>query len=245
MDVKSLLAIIALCACSDPPAKPDAAVDSAVDGKTADAGRCGADVPLTAEHLDWDTTDAAFCGVFQATWTVRGSTNPLETAKTPPNGRVVLCIPDAARTTIDVTPATAASQCAMTGGTYPLHAVAVIDRSVEAMLSATSVFRGRSFTGARETSFYTQIGAAYDPGKGALLVHVAGTPHPVAISGTHDATQRFDGSSWAAGDTGIDVYFPNVPVGTTTITGAAGTIGGGSVPIEANTVTFATLYSPT
>ena len=70
-------------------------------------------------------------------------------------------------------------------------------------------------------------------------------PEVVVISTTHDATQAFSGASWQAGDTGTDVFFPNVPVGMATITGAAGTIGGGPVPIEATAITYATIYSPT
>ncbi len=239
--------LVALSACSDPPAKPDASIDAPkiIDARAIDAGVCGTDVPFTGELVDWDSTEAQFCGVLGATWTVRGSSDPKEThTSNAPNGRIVMCIPSQSSTTIDITVPAGNSPCAgtMTSG-YAIRGIAMANATVQAMIPATDLFSARAFTTARQTTFYTQIGAAFDPAKGGLFVHVAGTPKAVSIDVAHDATQAFDGTTWAAGASGADVYFPNVPAGAATIT-ATGAIGGGPAPIEANAITYVTIVSP-
>ena len=59
----------------------------------------------------------------------------------------------------------------------------------------------------------------------------------------HDTAMAFDGTHWAAGNTGENVLFPNVDAGagTTKITMAGTTIGAGSIPLAAGTFTFLTL----
>jgi hypothetical protein len=248
-DVKCLLALVALSACSDPNVKPiDASTDGpkTIDARAVDAGVCGADVPFTGELIDWDSTDATFCGVFNATLKVRGSTNPLETHMTPPNGRVVMCVPNTTGTgtLIDITVPTGNSPClGMTSG-YAIRGIAWVNPAVEAMLGATNVFSARAFTTTRQTSFYTQIGAAYDPTKGGLYVHVVGATHDVAIDAAHDAAQSYNGTTWAAGATGGDVFFPNVAPGMAKITAITGVTGTDNVPIEANALTYVTIVGP-
>ncbi len=240
-----LLAILALSACSDPTAKPDAAIDApkVIDAKAADAGMCGSDTLFTGEHLDWDSTDATFCGVFNAVWKVRGSTDPKQTHTTPPNGRLVMCVPSVPSTAIDVTVPAGNSPClGMTSG-YTINGIAHVEPAVLATLPATEVFRARSFTTARQATFYSLIGATYDPAKGGLLVHVAGTPKATSIDVAHATTMAYDGTTWAVGATGADVYFPNVAIGTAVIT-VVGVTGVQMVPIAANTITYATFYSP-
>ena len=111
-----LLVILAACGCSDGKTKPDAAVDAALDARAIDAGHCGSDVPFTGEDLDWDSTDAAFCGVFNAAFKVRGSTLAIEADTTSPNGRFVMCIPSQATTTLDISPPTGPNPCATNPG---------------------------------------------------------------------------------------------------------------------------------
>ena len=80
---------LGLGACGDSGVKPkDASPDTPVDMAP---GMCGADVFFTGEIVDWDSTDAKFCGVFGAKWTVRGDVT--RTSTTAPNGRFQLCLP--------------------------------------------------------------------------------------------------------------------------------------------------------
>src|SRR5262245_6875567 len=92
--------LVAACG-DDSPAVPDAPVDGASSDATVDAGRCGADLFLTGEFVDFDWTPAQAIGIADAVWTVAG--DPSRTTTTVPNGRVELCIPRGARTRIDVT----------------------------------------------------------------------------------------------------------------------------------------------
>jgi hypothetical protein len=75
-----------------------------------------------------------------------------------------------------------------------------------------------------------------------LFVHVAGTPHPVTASGTHDAPIAWNGTAWAPGDTGINVVFPNISGQSTMVGVASGNaIGTGMVPLTAGQFTYVTL----
>ena len=67
-------------------------------------------------------------------------------------------------------------------------------------------------TQARQDAMFTQVGQAYSATQAQLVVHVGGTARQVSLSANHAATQRVDGTAWAAGDTGSDVFFPNVDV---------------------------------
>ena len=222
---------LALGACSDGGAKPkDASSDTPVD--TA-PGTCGANVSFTGENIDWDSTGANFCGVFGAKWTVRGDAT--QTITTPPNGRVQLCLPHQAQTLIDVVPPTAGSQCPglfnMPMNTYPLQAVTIAS---DAVIAAGGTYSARAMIQSRLTSMFTQIGAPLAADHGQLPVHVSGTLRAVSISAAHDATQRFDGTTWAAGDTGSDVFFPNVVVtaGAVSVTMTGAAVGTGSYTLE-------------
>ena len=238
--------LLVACGCGEVKDKPDAPVGDGktTDGKAIDAGMCSGGISFTGEDVDWDSTDTAFCGVFNATLKVRGSSDPAQSDTTSPNGRWVMCLPLQTPVTIDLTPPTGNNPCATSPGSYGLKGIAVADAQVQAMLTGTDVFRIREFSTNRATGFYAQIGRAYDPTKGALMVHVVGAQHPVAITAVHDQVEKSDGTTWQAGDTGVDVYFPNIPVGTTTIQAATGTTGAISVPIEANTITYATIVTP-
>ncbi len=209
-------------------------------------GPCGADASFSGELIDWDSTQANFCGVAGAIWTVRGDTSRTET--TPPNGRLAMCLAHQTQTILDVTPPTAGSQCPGLFGTpmntYPLPAVAIVPSAV---LVPGASFSVRAMVQSRQASMETQIGAPLDPSDGQLYVHVVGTPHAVSISAGHAAAQRFDGTSWAAGNTGSDVFFPNVDLsgGVVGVTIAASAVGIGNYMLEPGKLTYLTLIVST
>ncbi|HUH01424.1 MAG TPA: hypothetical protein VML75_05475 [Kofleriaceae bacterium] len=74
----------------------DAAIDAAPDAFV----RCPGGVLFTGEYLDWDSSDAVFQGIFEATIT-DSSTNA--TAQTAPNGRWELCVPAATTVVATIT----------------------------------------------------------------------------------------------------------------------------------------------
>lgn len=205
---------------------------------------CGAEATLSGEMIDWDSTETAFCGVAGAVWTVRGDASRKLT--TPPNGRLAICLAHQAQTVLDVTPPSGGSQCpglfGMPMNTYPLAAVAILP---DAVLSAGATFSVRAMVQSRMASMSTQIGASFDSGAGQLYVHVDGAARQVSISAAHAATQRFDGTRWTAGDTGSDVFFPNVAIGASpvAVSVAGGALGTGSFPLEAGKLTYLTVVT--
>jgi hypothetical protein len=207
-------------------------------------GMCGAEATLAGEMIDWDSTETAFCGVAGAVWTVRGDAS--RTRTTPPNGRLAMCLAHQAQTLLDVTPPAGGSQCpglfGMPMNTYPLAAVAILP---DAVLAAGATFSVRAMVQSRMASMATQIGTPFDSGAGQLYVHVDGAARQVSISAAHAATQRFDGTSWAAGDTGSDVFFPDVALagGPVAVNVAGGAVGTGSYTLEAGKMTYLTVVT--
>lgn len=201
---------------------------------------CMPEMQFTGELVDWDSTDAAFCGVPNAAFEVPGGA--MDT--TAPNGRFDLCVPrDSATVTLDVTPPIAASGCASQPGTYTLPAIAV---ATKAVVLAGGFWSGRVFTSERQTTFFQQVGVAFDASKAQVVVHVEGTPRGVAIAATHGTAFAFSGTAWAAGETGKDVFFPNVdvpPNGTTSVSVVGGAIGAGVIPVKAGTLTMVTVLA--
>jgi hypothetical protein len=185
------------------------------------------EVSFDGELIDWDWTNAAQCGV-PATLTVHGQAT--RTDSTNPNGRFGLCLPRQAETVVDVSFPAAANPCATLPGTYRSHVVLVAEQAV---IDAGGFFSARAMTQERLTRMFTAIGQAYDAGKGQIVVHVAGTSSPVEVAADHAAVQHFDGAMWSPGDTGNDVFFPNVAPGATQVT-----INGGSTNVTAVADTF-------
>jgi hypothetical protein len=72
------------------PDTPAAAIDA------APAGVCGADLVLTGNYVDWDSTPESFVGV--AEFTLTQVADPQNTATAAPNGRGTLCLPGTAAT---------------------------------------------------------------------------------------------------------------------------------------------------
>jgi hypothetical protein len=222
---------LALGGCSGNPQKPaDAAIDTVVAGD----GPCGAETFFTGELVDFFNADTTFCGIFMASLQVHGDAS--RTGTTNPNGRFQLCLAPAATTQVDVTPPTGMSECSNPRSTYAVPGMLIANKAV---IDAGGLISARSFTVAKAPSF------AFDAAKAQVFVHVDGTPRAVSITGTHDASQVWNGSVWAAGDTAADVYFPNLDptAGTTAVTVAGGAIGTGSVPIAAGTFTYVTVIA--
>ena len=241
-----LAAACAACAaCGHNHDTPDAAHDASHDTDASDAmppsdGPCGAELHFTGEYVDFDSVDnGAFCGIFGGTFQVHGDAT--RTDQSNPNGRFELCLAQADQTRIDITPPTAASECETgPGNTYAVPGIIIADKAV---IESGATVSARAFTAAEQTMFASQSLFTYDSTKAQLFVHVDGTPAAVSITGTSDAPLAWDGTKWAAGNTGANVFFPNVvsASGTTTISIAGTALGTGSYPLEPGTITYATL----
>lgn len=229
--LRTALVVLVLSGCSgcgDDGATVDAAIVIDIDN-----GSCGDQLRFTGEYVDWDT-DAAFCGIGEATVDVEGDG---ATDTTAPNGRFDLCIPRTNATTkLIVTQPPGNSQCTNPASGYTVPTILIGNRDV---ILAGGFFSGRSFTTARQASFFQAAGLQFDSNKAQVFVHVNGTPHAVSLAAAHAATQAIVATTWAPGDTGHDVFFPNVDVGggTTTLTVAGGAIGTGTIPLIAGTIT--------
>jgi hypothetical protein len=212
----------ALAGCGDDnPALPDARGDAAIDA-AGDAGPCGADRFVTGELVDLDSTTAQLMGVFNARFTVEGM--PARTATTAPNGRFELCVPAASAMTFDVD-----GPGAYLDGKAYLEAEALGGRPLSF----------RAYTEARGSMLY-----AFDAGLGHVLVFLAGDrsdltldrQHGPPLSGNDDDG---DGAfTWAAGNSGRYVLFPNVDVSSPTITLGGDTSGPHLIPVMAGKLTL-------
>jgi hypothetical protein len=229
--------LLAASACSDDGSMPiDAPVDAVDVPPDVDNGTCGDQVRFTGEYVDWDT-HTSFCGIFNATITVAGGGASDTTA---PNGRFDLCIPDAPTTRLDVTQPTAASECTQPPSMYTVPTLFVADKAV---IEGGGMFSGRAFTVARQDTFVP----AFDATKAQVFVHIDGAARTLSLDASRDPAQIVMGTMWTQGDTGTDVFFPNVDVGSgTTVLSATGgtTIGTGSIPLVAGTITNITLRTP-
>lgn len=220
-----------LGACGDDGAGP---VDASAPPVDIDNGSCGDQIRFTGEYVDWDS-DASFCGINGALIEVpNGSMD-----STAPNGRFDLCIPDAPTTRLDVTQPTAMSQCTTPPATYTIPTILVANKAV---IQSGAFFSARAFTTMRQTSFFMSVGG-FDATKAQVHVRVEGAPRAVQITAAHGTTQAVTTTAWAAGDTGKEVFFPNVDVGggTTMLTVTGGALGTGSIPLVAGTITNVTV----
>lgn len=221
-----------LGACGDDGAGP---VDAPVPAVDIDNGSCGDQIRFTGEYVDWDS-DASFCGVNGALIEVVGGSMD----STAPNGRFDLCISDAPTTRLEVTQPTAMSQCTALPSSYTVPTILVANKVV---IQSGAFFSARAFTTARQATFFQMLGAAFDSNKAQVHVHVEGAPRAVQITAAHGTTQAITATTWAAGDTGKEVVFPNVDVGggTTMLTVTGGALGTGSIPLVAGTITNVTV----
>lgn len=188
-----------------------------------DNGTCGEMVRFTGEYVDWDESGSEFCGVFGAMFRARDGGGMSSTA---PNGRFDLCVPDQPMTLVDISPPTQPSSCSSTPGTYTMPGIAVASKDV---IFAGGFWSGRAFVMGRQ---------AVDPNKAQVFVHVHGAPRKVSIGAEHGQAQTRDGGAWVSGETGQDVFFPDVDPssGQTTIS-ADGAIVPDHIPLVAGTMT--------
>ena len=202
---------------STPP--PDAGIDADL-----------VDFTVTGTYLDWDSTAAHPCPIAGATWTAHYDNT--RTAVTDATGGFTIRLA-VYLWLLDLQQPTGPSTCA--SGSYTIGANAII---TPAVYYAGGHFVMRSLTDARAAGF------AFDPARGNLLVHVDGPAREVAISSISDPAQAFDGSTWAAGATGQDVFFPNIDLTDTTmpaVSVSGGAVGTGSIPLAAGTLTYMTV----
>ena len=214
------------------PPGPDDGPAALVD---AYAGPCGTRFyQFTGTFLDWDSTTSAPCPITGSKWTIYFDNRYATTDAT---GSFAICVaPNDPR--LDVTPPASATTCAAAPGMYTLPGIAIATRAV---VDGGGAFVARAMTAPRVASFFAQIGSSFDSSRGDLLVHVAGTPHAVAISSPHDQVQAFDGTSWQPGATGADVFFPNIDLSggdTTDVDVSGGAQGTGAVPLAPGTITY-------
>jgi hypothetical protein len=222
------LALIAACSGGGGTTKKDAAID----GPRPDAGPCPMGQFFTGEYIDWDS-GTSFCGIFMAGFQVAG--DPTRADMTNPNGRFQLCLASATTTRVDITPPTGNSECTSPVAGYTVPGIAIADPAV---IASGQIISLRAFTTVRAGT----LGVTLDAGKGHVFVHVDKTAQPVQISSAHDTTQYFDGTAWnTTGPTGVNVFFPNIGPGTTSVTMTGGAIGEGSVPVEGGKITYLTL----
>jgi len=211
----------------------DAGVDSAIDADLRNYDVAGV-------YLDWDSTAASPCPIVGATWTVYFGGG--RTGTTDATGAfTVLLASYLAR--IDVEQPHLPSSCTTPPSTYDLTQSAIIPGVIHDAGGHPVI---RSLTSARAVTFYAAIGAPFQAARGQLLVHLDGPARSVALSAPHDAVQAFDGQAWAAGDTGSDVFFPNVDVTNgiwPTVTVAGHPIGAGSLELPPGTITSITVIT--
>ncbi len=216
---------LALAACDGTAAAPDAPADVDL-----------VDFAFTGTFVDWDSTSAAPCPIAGATWTATYDDH--RTTTTDAAGVFTLALASYTAL-VDVTPPAEPSICAR--GTYALPGIAIAPPAV-ALAGGTVV--ARSLTQARVATFYAAIGSAFDPTRGNLLIHVNGTPRAFSITELHAAVQAYSGAVWSAGDTGVDVYFPNIEIPMSkraTVTVAGNAIGLGAVQLAPGAITYMTV----
>jgi hypothetical protein len=223
----SLLAVAGCTACGGGSGSADAAPD-------IDNGTCGAQLRFTGDYLDWDS-DTTFCGMPGTDFAIPGGGTQRLVA---PNGRIDFCIPDQATTLLDITPPSILPGCKVVSDPqlkYSLPGIAVASKAV---ILAGGSWSGRTFIDGRET---------YDPAKAQVYVHIVGPAHAVSLdlSHVHGAPQAVATTTWAPGDTGHEVFIPDVDPagGSATLTVAGGAIGAGPIPLAAGKMTTLTVVT--
>lgn len=191
----------------DAPAGDGPAIDGPVDAMV-DAAGCGTDLRLVGDFLDWDSTNAAFMGVSDSTWTVVGDL--ARTTTTGPNGVVLLCLAPGVRSQIDIA----------TPGYVPARFIA--DPPV--FSPAGSRFAARGLASAMATAQFAELGLTYNQAFAHVLVYKIGAPIPLALAEPLNPPQRSfvsDGANditWTEGNSGTFTLFPNRPFSAAGVT---------------------------
>jgi hypothetical protein len=165
-----------LAACGSSPAGPaDAQVADVVGADqpalSPDAGGpCPAgELLFEGEYVDWDSTTSNFLGIHMATVTVVGGS--AEPATTPPNGRVMLCVPASGSLDLEFThesylttvfavePMATTSQPFSVAGLTPARADMLITDELAVARTATAAQVAVAVTG---EAAGVELGAAYE-----------------------------------------------------------------------------------
>lgn len=226
MNLSRLLPFLLCAACGGSSGSADAAPD-------IDNGTCGAMLRFQGDYVDWDS-DAMFCGLPGAVLTVQGTGTKLTIVA--PNGRIDLCVPDQPVTLIDMAPPPSVPACRSDKSkNYLLPSIAVASKAV---ILAGVPWHGSNFQQDRE---------AVTPGKAHVYVHVAGPAHAVSLDAghSHGPIQAVLADTWAPGDSGHEVFIPDVDPagGSATLSVAGGAVGAGSIPLVADTITTITVIT--
>jgi hypothetical protein len=211
--VKTLLSyLLVLTACGD---------DGGTFQDAALADPCAPEMTFTGELVEWTSTDTAFMGVPNATFSQGGVS-----AKSAPNGRFSMCIP-AMNGVVDIEPAAAQTR---------LNGTVVVNRLVLGLQPLQS-YRGLPMTEA------TSLGLS--PAMGHVFVHVDGAARTVSTSGAAAIQKHFDGAAWVDGNAGENVFLGNIDAQlTTTLTISGGdSLGGGEIPLTAGEITYVTVVA--
>ncbi len=162
---------------------------------------CVPELLIEGELIDWDSSDTAFQGVFDATVTQIGDSSV--TLTTAPNGRLSLC---AARSDPFAFTVDAASDGQLSG---------TLTIEPNAVFGGFTSLSFRSLTQGRAASFFTEQGLTFDPSAAQIVVLQTGDRSSLTLSGTHDTPQQGDDDgtgaiTWSAGSGGRYTLFPNV-----------------------------------
>ncbi|HTM22158.1 MAG TPA: hypothetical protein VL172_16675 [Kofleriaceae bacterium] len=222
--------VIAGCDCGGGAAQdardPDdgGSADAADAGPDADLGPCPGKSYFTGDYVDWDSSETAFLGVFEAS--VSDREFPEIVDLTSPNGRTELCVGASGERTISM----------LQDSYIPLTFAA----DQEAI--AAGPFTAHGLTPSRATDLYVELGnLPPNPDTTLVVVEVRHFPSgdpvigaAVALSQAHDgAYTRNGGGAWVSGETTTDsaqVLFANV-TGAAPVDGDGGTYGSTSVTV--------------
>ncbi|MGE0402032.1 MAG: hypothetical protein AB7T06_35345 [Kofleriaceae bacterium] len=236
-----LVLLVTVAACGDDGSSPgDGGPNDMSIVIDIDNGSCGDTVRLTGEYVDW-FTEVSFCGINEAVFEVEGD-GPMDS--TAPNGRFDLCTPDQPGTRLNITQPAGNSQCTVPPSDYTIPTILFARKDV---IQAGAFYSVRSWTTAKQAEIFTASGTTFDGTKAQVHVHVDGNPRAVSIAAAHGTAQAIamGGATWSAGSTGVDVFFPNVDVGSgqtmLTVTGSA--VGAGNIPLVAGTLTNVTVLA--
>jgi hypothetical protein len=233
----------ACAACSDHPARPDVSTDA-----PPDADPCGVDQFVTGELVDFNSTTSQFVGVFDARFTVEGM--PARTSTTAPNGRFELCAPVTSAMIFDVEApgayldGKAYIEASALGGFYPVSFRALTQASAST-LYAFDANRGHVLVFHTGDGIGLSLSRAHDPAlagndhdrDGAGSSFCPSVSRNFALAGNdHDRDGAF---TWAAGQEGRYVLFPNVDVSSPTVTLLGDvTTGPHEIPVAAGQLTL-------
>ncbi len=233
----ALILVVAASACGESTAAHDAipSVDAALPDAPLDADLVN--FKFTGSFLDWDSTTTTPCPIVGATWTATYDSSRVAT--TGADGTFTIALAPYTPL-LDISPPSGPTSCTNPASSYALPGIAI---ATPAVFYAGGTFQARSMTMARVASFYSSIGASFDPTRGALYVHVDGEQRAISISSSHATAQAFDGSTWSAGSVGVGVFFPNIDLGgsmtpMTNVSFVGGAVGTGSVPLAPGAITY-------